>query len=267
MELTQIPGVWRLQISLWLALSAGASPPARQAKLSKITIKGNTYWSTKSGGKRAYFGNVAEVTRKEAEAAFLNHRKALLENPRRNVCAGVSVTQLIDEYLEWVSTNLSANNYASKKSCLGQWVIHRVGDSGQEQPKRLHELGKRVGELAAEKVTKAHLDDFLATRKKRASAARHVGRWPRKANGAAVDHVVISKRSSIGQYPVSTTVNSRKKQGEQCIEPVAASASWNCGRCGEVSILRRIAVAGLPFAAQIRNTSRLKCMTCSSTAT
>ena len=98
----------------------------RLAKLSKVKIGKHTYWSTGAGGRRVYFGSVKEVTRKDAEKAFLEHRQTQAEQPSGSL-ATISVAQLIDEYLDWAAANLSKNNCDSKCSCLGQFANHPIG--------------------------------------------------------------------------------------------------------------------------------------------
>jgi integrase len=146
---------------------------ARTAKLSKKRVGKHVYWYTESGGKPVYFGNFKEVSRKDAEQAFVNHRQTVLA--KSNVSAEssqaeVSVADIVLEYLSWSQENHSAPNYSNKESSLKRWADHDTGVG-------LSGAGRKLGELAATKVTAAHLDDFISARRQDfATAGRGTGK-------------------------------------------------------------------------------------------
>jgi hypothetical protein len=89
----------------------------RSAKLVKVKIGKNTYWSTSSGGKRAYFGNVKEVSRVDADTAFIAHRKVLLAGVS-DVPPEISVGDLCEVYFDWAEDHVSDQNREMKKADL-----------------------------------------------------------------------------------------------------------------------------------------------------
>jgi len=173
---------------------------ARDAKLSKTTVNGITYWCTRTGGKRVYFGNVKEVSRKEADKAFAAHRQNVLEKPVISI-ATISAAQLISEYLDWAEKELSKSNFGTKKSCLEQFANHVVGTGKQEQFKRLPGQGKRIGHLAAIQVTAGHLLDFLDVRR----------RQPARAGVPAMKMIQIMGQLAIDDRADKVNVNKAKR--------------------------------------------------------
>lgn len=136
----------------------------RSAKLVKVKVGKQLYWSTSSGGKRAYFGNCKEVSRKDAEQAFISHRQGLLTGAPPSFDE-ITVGELCERYLEWSLEYLEEQNCQMKKSCLSQWCNHKVG-SGATRFSALFGWGKFIGDQPATKVTSEHLDDFIAARRK-----------------------------------------------------------------------------------------------------
>ena len=172
----------------------------RQAKLSKAKVGKSTYWTTTAGGPRVYFGNVKDVSRKDAETQFLDHLKKVAAAPVISI-ATVPVAKLIEEYLSWSKANLSAGNYATKKSCLEQFANYTVGSGGQEQFKRLAGSGKALHHLAAAQVTAGHLADFIATRKEQAA----------RPGISPVRITQIKIQLAIDDRPERTNVNTAKR--------------------------------------------------------
>src|ERR1700730_8730050 len=171
----------------------------RSAKLVKVKIGKHTYWSTSSGGKRAYFGNVKDVSRDEADKAFIAHRQTLLTDTP--ACPPeISVGDLCESYFDWAEDHVSDQNREMKKSCLSQWCDHKVG-SGRTRYARIYGFGKLIGNLPATKITSDHLDDFIAARRQQ---VRLVGI-------SAASLAGLKKRVSIGPAEGKVDLNSAIK--------------------------------------------------------
>jgi integrase len=136
---------------------------SRAAKLGKTTINGITYWTTKAAGKRVYFGNVKDVARKDAEQAFIEHRKKTLAGVKE--LPEISVLKLCNSYLLWSIDQFSDQNCKMKKSCLSQWCRHVIG-SGAPRYAKLSGVGESVGGMAAKRIAAEHVDDFLSAVRK-----------------------------------------------------------------------------------------------------
>ncbi|MCG8586870.1 MAG: hypothetical protein MI757_19370, partial [Pirellulales bacterium] len=134
---------------------------ARHATLGKKKVGKYTYWHTKAGGEDVYFGNVKTVARKDADKAFVEHRRSLHDEQPRPVQPTPKMTcwELCERYLVWSKANLSPTNYSTKKSTLGQWCNHRVTN------KELFGVGEVIGDLPAFRISPLHLDEFIAARK------------------------------------------------------------------------------------------------------
>ncbi len=171
----------------------------RSAKLVKVKVGKHLYWSTSSGGKRVYFGNCKEVPRKDAEQAFMTHRKGLLNGTPVNF-EDITVGELCELYLAWSLENLSDQNCQMKKSCLSQWCNHKVG-TGAARYSRMHGAGKFIGELPATKITSEHLDDFINAKRQE---VRLVG-----ISASAL--AAVKKRVSIGPAEGRVDLNSAIK--------------------------------------------------------
>jgi integrase len=141
---------------------------ARVAKLGRHNVKGQTYWSTRAGGKRVTFGNTKDVTKREANRLFLDHLQTLADAPadgrgasetRATSRAKMTVAELVDVYLAACqSAKLAANNISVKRSMLGQFANHIVGQWDDE---KLAGFGQPLGDLPALRVTNQHLAQFL----------------------------------------------------------------------------------------------------------
>ncbi len=171
----------------------------RSAKLVKVKVGRQTYWSSSTGGKRVYFGNCKDVSRKDAEQAFMARRQDLLAGATVTF-EEITVGELCESYLAWSLENVSEQNCAMKKSCLSQWCDHKAG-SGAPRYSKIFGAGKFIGELPATKITSEHMDDFI-------NARRHAVRLVGISAGALNE---VKKRVSVGPVEGKVDLNTAIK--------------------------------------------------------
>lgn len=141
----------------------------RRPELKKEVRGDQTYWTTRAGGQRKYFGNCSQTSYKEANQAFIEHladvEKQKTARKRRPQRQKVTVQELMQIYLE-SCTKFSKNNIDNKTSILKQFCSHRVGSWQQIE---LYGHGQRVGDLPADRLTAQHLAEALDVEAKRVS--------------------------------------------------------------------------------------------------
>lgn len=149
---------------------------ARQAKLRKKTVGTATYWFTKAGGP-TYFGNVDDVSYKEARSLFSDHLQSLSDSERDSKQKGLTVGELMDLFLAWIEKHRSRATYLSRRTHCSRFADFKIGN-----PKT------RIAELPANKVKGADLDAWLThleegrglsaqTRRHAETSVKHAWRW------------------------------------------------------------------------------------------
>lgn len=133
---------------------------ARSPKLNRAQVGKHAYWSTDAGGRRVYFGKVGEVSRKQAETQFADHLKAIRTetNAQRDVrlANAPSVWELCDRHNLWYQANRADRSYRQRRSLLQSFCNYQV--SGQ-----LYGRGQLIGDLAVDRITLQHAQEFIAT--------------------------------------------------------------------------------------------------------
>ncbi len=131
---------------------------ARPPKLRKH--KG--YWYTQAGSAGGvYFGRIDQVPYHDAEQQFRDYLADLHRAPTPAALlpsSRVSVAELCDWHLKWVRTERSAALLKQRKSILNSWCNHTLGAWNGQQ---LAGHGQLVGRLAAEVITRSHVEQYL----------------------------------------------------------------------------------------------------------
>lgn len=121
---------------------------ARQAKLRKKTVGKSTYWYTKAGGD-TYFGNVLEVTYKDAKKMFADHLRTVQDDAGGGKKGAMTAGELMDLFLDWVQKWRDEQNYTTRKTYCSRFGAFKP-EGGTA----------RVRELPADKVRGKDLEDW-----------------------------------------------------------------------------------------------------------
>ncbi len=129
---------------------------ARQAKLRKKQVGTTVYWFTKAGGG-TYFGNVKDVSYKEARKLFSAHVQSLSEDKKDSkwLAAGT----LLETFLIWVKKHRSSSTYTTRRIYCSRFGDFKVN-------------GIKIADLPAEKIQSSDLEAFLEHLEKEGSDLR-----------------------------------------------------------------------------------------------
>jgi hypothetical protein len=125
----------------------------RQPTLRKKQVGSSAYWFTKAGGE-TYFGNVDEVSYKQARKLFADHVKSLQDEEQDSKGRGFTAGALMNVFLEWVQAHRSKQTATTRTiycSRFGDFIV----------------AGKRVADLPANKVKSTDLEALLKAERRR----------------------------------------------------------------------------------------------------
>jgi site-specific recombinase XerD len=148
----------------------------RQAKLRKKKVGKATYWYTEAG-EETYFGNVENVSYRDAKKLFAAHAQSLLEDKMDSKVKGFTAGDLLDLFLEWIRKNRSDATYTTRRIYCSRFVDFKIGNS-------------KIAHLPANKLVASDLEAFLEqmkedgfdpqTRLHAETSIRHCWNWATK---------------------------------------------------------------------------------------
>jgi integrase len=149
---------------------------ARHPKLRKKKVGKSVYWFTKTGGD-TYFGNVEEVSYKDARRLFNQHLDSVVDAQHDHKSHALSAGDLMDLFLDWIEKHRSERTYCTRKTHCNRFGKFKI-------------KGVKIGDLPARKVRGADLEAWLEhletegrsaqTRRHAQTSIKHCWNWATK---------------------------------------------------------------------------------------
>lgn len=115
------------------------------------------YWYTQAGSRDGvYFGRVADVPYKVARARFGEHLASL--TPPTVDLPDRSVAEVCSHHLEWARKHRSRKLFSQRKCLLNGLCNYAIEE---HESIRLTGVGLLIGELRADRLTRAHVEAYF----------------------------------------------------------------------------------------------------------
>jgi integrase len=148
----------------------------RHSKLRKKKVGKSVYWYTRAGGD-TYFGNVKEVSFKDAKKLFSQHLESVLDAQQDRKSRELSAGDLMDTFLDWIEKHRSDRTYSTRKTHCNRFGKFKV-------------KGDKIGDRPARKVRASDLEAWLnhlseeghapQTRRHAQTSIKHCWNWATK---------------------------------------------------------------------------------------
>ncbi|HEY7313537.1 MAG TPA: hypothetical protein VH643_29575, partial [Gemmataceae bacterium] len=96
----------------------------RQPKLRKKKVGKSVYWFTRAGGD-TYFGNILDVSHREARKLFADHLVRIQAEEAAHKRQALTAGELMDLFLDRAQKHRDRQSYATRKNYCSRFAAFR----------------------------------------------------------------------------------------------------------------------------------------------